>query len=426
MLPLNIWLEKRPGHGEDANPLKLDYEKFGTVLAVFDGLGGAGAAKIEQPGEEATSEARLAARYLREKTKEYFDDLQSRNDLNHIETNLAEFLRNSLKSYNSTLPRVKSKLKSLLLKQLPSTGCILIHNKAVAESVLIALWAGDSRAYRVRTDGALECLTPDHVKHRSHQSKQDYFFSNGDAAMTNNISASHDFKIHRTDSQFFAKDTIVAFVCSDGAFSAFKDHLLFEQAVLKTLIGKMTSEEFVQYIDEHRSDDVSLQAIVIQEPDKHSAAIEKRLGLLERAIEDKDQDAKLSVVKQTFPFVSSSNENDLSNESAPPPADSAQEAPRLALATSALTQAEEAPALALASATTDTRQPKAPADLLNSWKDDLLPFNCYSDPFSQQQKARKVSNDLRVAPRTEFFTSPGRNDPCPCGSGKKYKKCCRS
>ncbi|MDX9996312.1 MAG: SEC-C metal-binding domain-containing protein, partial [Rhodocyclaceae bacterium] len=21
-------------------------------------------------------------------------------------------------------------------------------------------------------------------------------------------------------------------------------------------------------------------------------------------------------------------------------------------------------------------------------------------------------------------SSPGRNDPCPCGSGKKYKKCC--
>jgi uncharacterized protein YecA (UPF0149 family) len=28
----------------------------------------------------------------------------------------------------------------------------------------------------------------------------------------------------------------------------------------------------------------------------------------------------------------------------------------------------------------------------------------------------------------EFYVSPypvvGRNDPCPCGSGKKYKKCC--
>lgn len=276
MLP-PIWFEKRPGHGEDATPLIVDNEKFGTVLAVFDGLGGAGAVKIEPPGEEASSEARLAARYLREKTKEYFDDLQSSNDFNHIETNLAEFLRNRLKSYNSTLPRVKSKLKSLLLKQLPSTGCILIYNKEVAEPVLIALWAGDSRAYRVRTDGALECLTRDDVKLRSHQSKRDYFVSNGDAAMTNNISASHDFKINRTDSQFFAKDTIVAFVCSDGAFSAFKDHLMFEQAVLKTLIGKMTNEDFEQYIDEHRSDDVSLQAIEIQKPDQHRVAIEKRL-----------------------------------------------------------------------------------------------------------------------------------------------------
>jgi uncharacterized protein YecA (UPF0149 family) len=23
-------------------------------------------------------------------------------------------------------------------------------------------------------------------------------------------------------------------------------------------------------------------------------------------------------------------------------------------------------------------------------------------------------------------SQPGRNDPCPCGSGKKYKKCCGS
>ena len=31
-----------------------------------------------------------------------------------------------------------------------------------------------------------------------------------------------------------------------------------------------------------------------------------------------------------------------------------------------------------------------------------------------------------VAPKQVIRTSPktGRNDPCPCGSGKKYKKCC--
>ena len=27
-------------------------------------------------------------------------------------------------------------------------------------------------------------------------------------------------------------------------------------------------------------------------------------------------------------------------------------------------------------------------------------------------------------PRKPAAAAPGRNDPCPCGSGKKYKKCC--
>lgn len=306
MLPEWIWFEKKPGHGEDAEPLEVTNENIGTVLAVFDGLGGAGAAKIEQPGGEAISEARLAAIFLRKETKAYFSGLQSSNDLDHIELVLSDFLKDGLKSYNSNLPRVKSKLKSSLSKQLPSTACILIHDTTKAEPVLNALWAGDSRAYRVRTDGALECLTSDHVKHRSKLSKPDYFIGNGDAAITNCISASHDFKLHRTDDEFFAKDTIVAFVCSDGVFGAFKDHLNFEQAVLKTLIGVTSKEEFKQYIDKHRSDDVSLQTMVIQDPDQHREAIDERLKLLKRAIdEDKDPDAWLSVVNKTFPFVPS-------------------------------------------------------------------------------------------------------------------------
>lgn len=30
----------------------------------------------------------------------------------------------------------------------------------------------------------------------------------------------------------------------------------------------------------------------------------------------------------------------------------------------------------------------------------------------------------RSAPYMKQSAGPGRNDPCPCGSGKKYKKCC--
>ena len=66
-----------------------------------------------------------------------------------------------------------------------------------------------------------------------------------------------------------------------------------------------------------------------------------------------------------------------------------------------------------------------------------------SDRFSQRQKKQKLSDlakrargkdDVeaeeellekteKVEPLTAART-PNRNDPCPCGSGKKYKKCC--
>ena len=66
--------------------------------------------------------------------------------------------------------------------------------------------------------------------------------------------------------------------------------------------------------------------------------------------------------------------------------------------------------------------------LITNAIDELSKWHCYSDAFLTQQKIRKVSNDLRVAPWTEALKSPtapvGRNDPCPCGSGKKFKKCC--
>jgi SEC-C motif-containing protein len=32
--------------------------------------------------------------------------------------------------------------------------------------------------------------------------------------------------------------------------------------------------------------------------------------------------------------------------------------------------------------------------------------------------------ELKKAPPVKHGPKIGRNDPCPCGSGKKYKKCC--
>lgn len=42
--------------------------------------------------------------------------------------------------------------------------------------------------------------------------------------------------------------------------------------------------------------------------------------------------------------------------------------------------------------------------------------------FDQQKREEIKKNHLDAV--TAKRDKPGRNDPCPCGSGKKYKKCC--
>lgn len=52
---------------------------------------------------------------------------------------------------------------------------------------------------------------------------------------------------------------------------------------------------------------------------------------------------------------------------------------------------------------------------------DMSRWHCFSDPV---RDAWKLDKELVEARRVLKFKDVGRNDPCPCGSGKKYKKCC--
>ena len=49
-----------------------------------------------------------------------------------------------------------------------------------------------------------------------------------------------------------------------------------------------------------------------------------------------------------------------------------------------------------------------------------------SEIAREQQQAIENSSqtDVPVEPIRNRGEKVGRNDPCPCGSGKKYKKCC--
>jgi len=43
--------------------------------------------------------------------------------------------------------------------------------------------------------------------------------------------------------------------------------------------------------------------------------------------------------------------------------------------------------------------------------------------FSVEKRA-EIAKKWRASKQAVSEKTAGRNDPCPCGSGKKYKKCC--
>lgn len=46
------------------------------------------------------------------------------------------------------------------------------------------------------------------------------------------------------------------------------------------------------------------------------------------------------------------------------------------------------------------------------------------DNILSDEKRKEITKEQRLSGTVIKPKEPGRNDPCPCGSGKKYKKCC--
>jgi len=58
---------------------------------------------------------------------------------------------------------------------------------------------------------------------------------------------------------------------------------------------------------------------------------------------------------------------------------------------------------------------------------ELSSWHCFSQQYLQDRQRRLESPGLRISasdPLRNPLRDVGRNDPCPCGSGKKFKKCC--
>lgn len=69
--------------------------------------------------------------------------------------------------------------------------------------------------------------------------------------------------------------------------------------------------------------------------------------------------------------------------------------------------------------------PNAPGDKLMLFGDtlaELSQWSAFDSKYLAQQK--RLQTPSIFDPRAKPFAKVGRNDPCPCGSGKKFKKCC--
>src|SRR5262249_39471160 len=76
-------------------------------------------------------------------------------------------------------------------------------------------------------------------------------------------------------------------------------------------------------------------------------------------------------------------------------------------------------------------------EMMNRMEEEIVRYVFLTKPPSNEETAPRP---VRQAPKAVRFSGPsietgsiqqarkgekaGRNDPCPCGSGKKYKKCC--
>ena len=61
--------------------------------------------------------------------------------------------------------------------------------------------------------------------------------------------------------------------------------------------------------------------------------------------------------------------------------------------------------------------------MLKADADYLYTLPQWDDVLTEEKRA-DIVKEFKRSKTVHKEKVPGRNDPCPCGSGKKYKKCC--
>jgi hypothetical protein len=69
--------------------------------------------------------------------------------------------------------------------------------------------------------------------------------------------------------------------------------------------------------------------------------------------------------------------------------------------------------------------PKTPPESPSGYYHVIIPPEAFGDEsFDEDAVIYRPVSESEAKSLTERFRAIGRNQPCPCGSGIKYKKCC--
>ena len=255
----HFMVEKIPNYGEDSEPIYLKMENNTFAVAVFDGLGGSGAAKCKSEYGEDCTKAYIASRIIRDcvenilKTEEKVDE-------QILHDKIKERLEREVNSYSST----KSILRSSIARDYPTTMALMIaHRNDDDDSTTIdSYWAGDSRNY-LWTKKGLYQLSIDDI-----QSGEDAMENlHNDSRVSNCICADQSFKINHRKVDLKKNEPCILLSATDGCFGYYPSPMHFE-AVLKDALKQADSYEewkelVLRHITEVTGDDISLSLLTI-------------------------------------------------------------------------------------------------------------------------------------------------------------------
>ena len=249
-----VWTEKKKGRGEDAPPTALSHCTGRGMLAVYDGVGGAGARSVgSTPDQHEVTGAFVASRVTHFALEDWFVMSGPRRPITDsagLDTAILEGLR-------GTGIAPGSKVIGTMVRHLPTTLAAIECELIGTDLNLVARWAGDSRAYILDPAEGLQVVTRDDTEETDALSQ----LAN-DPPMTNMICADRPFRINEFPLINIIQPPTVILCATDGFFHYVETPAHFEYLLLDTMSMAASLHEWAvrlaEYAHDSSADDASL------------------------------------------------------------------------------------------------------------------------------------------------------------------------